>query len=85
MPHINVQPFKKIAIVWYSSIDLVFLLLLCILYTSVVGTVIGSMFGNERNERNPEEYYDMQIANSVVTFLNVQIGLMIMMFIQCQI
>ena len=27
--HINVKPFKKTAVVWYSSVDPVFLLLMC--------------------------------------------------------
>ena len=39
--HINIQPFKKTAVSWYSSIDPVFLLILCIMYTSIVGSDIG--------------------------------------------
>ena len=44
--HINVQPFKKTAVAWYSSVDPVFLLLICILYISVVGTDTGNMLGH---------------------------------------
>ena len=41
--HINVQPFKRTTVSWYSSVDPVFLLLICIMYTSVIGTNIESM------------------------------------------
>ena len=44
--HINVQPFKKTAVAWYSSVDPVFLLLICISYISVVGSITGSMLGH---------------------------------------
>ena len=38
--------FKKTAVAWYSSVDPVFLLLICILYISLVGTDTGSMLGH---------------------------------------
>ena len=41
--HINVQPFKRTTVSWYSSVDPVFLLLICIMYTSVIGTNIESV------------------------------------------
>ena len=43
--HINVQPFKKTTVSWYSSgyIDLVFLFLICMMYILVVGTNTESM------------------------------------------
>ena len=41
--HINIQPFKKTAVTWYTSIDPVFLLLTSVIYTSVIGTDVGSM------------------------------------------
>ena len=41
--HINVQPFKRTTVAWYSSVDPVFLLLICIMYISVVGTNTESM------------------------------------------
>ena len=42
--HINIQPFKRTIVSWYSSVDPVFLLLIqCIMYTSFIGTNIESM------------------------------------------
>ena len=41
--HIKVQPFKKTTVAWYSSIDPVFLFLICVMYMSVVGTNTESM------------------------------------------
>ena len=40
--HINVQPFKRTAVSWYSSVDPIFLLLICIMYTSIFGSNIES-------------------------------------------
>ena len=41
--HINIQPFKETTVAWYSSVDPIFLLLICMMYVSVVGTNIESM------------------------------------------
>ena len=41
--HINVEPFKITAVSWYTSVDPIFLTLICVFYTSVVGTNVGSL------------------------------------------
>ena len=41
--HINIEPFKSTAVSWYTSVDPIFLILICVFYTSVVGSSIGSL------------------------------------------